>query len=141
MPSRVNSRQVFVSSSLAREGVYLVRYSFPIGLLISTSAAAARIRFIVADASFTKEISPRYQTGSAVFVDGADEGQSPTPSGISMRSISRSMVAWSTSGGPGCRGRSARRSGPNQTQQAGGAQIDAQAAEEIWLCPRQARHG
>ncbi len=26
-------------------------------------------------------------------------------------------------------------------RQAGGAQIDAQAAEEIWLCPRQARHG
>ena len=27
-----------------------------------------------------------------------------------------------------------------RTQQTGGAQIDAQAAEEIWLCPRQARH-
>ncbi len=26
-------------------------------------------------------------------------------------------------------------------RQAGGAQIDAQAFEEIWLCPRQARHG
>jgi putative transposase len=30
--------------------------------------------------------------------------------------------------------------GPDQEEQAGGAQIDAQAAEEIWLCPRQARH-
>jgi putative transposase len=29
---------------------------------------------------------------------------------------------------------------PDQEEQAGGAQIDAQAAEEIWLCPRQARH-
>ena len=28
-----------------------------------------------------------------------------------------------------------------RTQQAGGTQIDAQAFEEIWLCPRQARHG
>ena len=27
-----------------------------------------------------------------------------------------------------------------EAEQAGGAQIDAQAAEEIWLCPRQARH-
>ena len=39
-----------------------------------------------------------------------------------------------------CRGRSARRAGPDQEEQEGGAQIDAQSAEEIWLCPRQARH-
>src|ERR1700724_701071 len=38
------------------------------------------------------------------------------------------------------RGRGPRRSGPDQEEQTGGAQIDAQAAEEIWLCPRQARH-
>ncbi len=30
--------------------------------------------------------------------------------------------------------------GPDQEEQAGGAQTDAKAAEEIWLCPRQARH-
>jgi hypothetical protein len=30
--------------------------------------------------------------------------------------------------------------GADQEEQAGGAQIDAQAADEIWLCPRQARH-
>ena len=29
----------------------------------------------------------------------------------------------------------------NQAEQAGGAEIDAQAFEEIWLCPGQARHG
>jgi Transposase DDE domain group 1 len=30
--------------------------------------------------------------------------------------------------------------GPEQEEQAAGAQIDAQAAQEIWLCPRQAGH-
>src|SRR5580704_18131822 len=32
------------------------------------------------------------------------------------------------------------RAGPDHEEQAGGAQIDAQTAEEIWLCPRQSRH-
>ena len=40
-----------------------------------------------------------------------------------------------------CRGRSARCAGPNQEEQAGGAETDAQAFKEIRLCPRQARHG
>jgi hypothetical protein len=41
----------------------------------------------------------------------------------------------------GRRRRGPRCAGPEQEEQAGRAQIDAQAAEEIWLCPRQARHG
>jgi len=43
-------------------------------------------------------------------------------------------------GGPHAGYIAARRSGPDQEEQAGGAQTDAKAAEEIWLCPRQARH-
>jgi hypothetical protein len=30
---------------------------------------------------------------------------------------------------------------PEQEEQAGGAEIDAQAFEEMWLRPRQAHHG
>ena len=38
------------------------------------------------------------------------------------------------------RGRSARRADPEPAEQEGGAEIDAQAFEEIRLCPRQAGH-
>ncbi len=41
----------------------------------------------------------------------------------------------------GRRRRSSRCAGPEQEKQASGTQIDAQAFEEIWRCPREARHG
>ena len=79
--------------------------------------------------------------GPKIAADLRNAGRSRIPSGISMRSISRSMAAWSTSGVPWMPRAKFSTSGPEQEEQAGGAQIDAQAAEEIWLCPRQARHG
>ena len=40
-----------------------------------------------------------------------------------------------------CRGRGPRCVGPGEKEHACGAETRAQAFEEIWLCPRQTRHG
>src|SRR4029077_11442434 len=38
------------------------------------------------------------------------------------------------------RGRGPRRAGPDKEEQTGGAQFAVKRFEEIWLCPKQARH-
>ena len=51
------------------------------------------------------------------------------------------MAGWSICGAPSTPRAKCSTSWSRAVQQAGGAEIDAQAFEEIWLCPRQAGQG
>jgi hypothetical protein len=75
------------------------------------------------------EIAPLPRIDYVAFVDPSGGSSDSFTLAISHREADGSLIL------------DAIRERPEQEEQAGGAETHAQAAEEIWLCPRQARHG